>query len=51
MLEHRQLALDQLEEGDGELLIEWSAPRDSAVDDARLVAAGLAALDAAAADG
>ena len=30
MLEHRQISLEQLEEGEGELLIEWSAPSDSA---------------------
>jgi hypothetical protein len=33
MLDRRQVALDALEVGDGDLLIEWSAPRDSDLDD------------------
>ena len=33
MLSRRRLALDGLESGDGELLIEWSAPTTAALDD------------------
>lgn len=33
MLGRRQVALAGLEEGDGDLLIEWSAPRGAALDD------------------
>jgi hypothetical protein len=33
MLSRRQVALENLELGDGDLLIEWSAPRESALDD------------------
>jgi hypothetical protein len=33
MLQRRQLALDELETGAGDLLVEWSAPRDAALDD------------------
>jgi hypothetical protein len=33
MLSRRRLALSELEEGDGSLLLEWSAPRGSRLDD------------------
>ena len=33
MLGRRQVALAGLEEGDGDLMIEWSAPRDAELDD------------------
>jgi len=33
MLSRRLLALEQLEDGDGDLLIEWSAPPDADLDD------------------
>jgi hypothetical protein len=33
MLGRRQVALAELEQGDGDLLIEWSAPRDAEIDD------------------
>jgi hypothetical protein len=33
MLTRRRAALEQLESGDGDLLVEWSAPRGAAVDD------------------
>ena len=33
MLRRRQLALEHLEDGAGDLLIEWSAPEDAKVDD------------------
>jgi hypothetical protein len=33
MLSRRRLALQQLEDGDGSLLLEWSAPRGSRLDD------------------
>ena len=33
MLGRRQVALDQLEDGDGDLLIEWSAPAGADLDD------------------
>src|SRR5262245_26209649 len=33
MLGRRQVALAQLEEGDGDLLIEWSAPAGTELDD------------------
>jgi hypothetical protein len=33
MLQRRQAALDELETGAGDLLIEWSAPRDAELDD------------------
>jgi hypothetical protein len=33
MLGRRQVALAELEQGDGDLLIEWSAPRDARIDD------------------
>jgi hypothetical protein len=33
MLEHRKLALASLERGDGDLIVEWSAPSDAELDD------------------
>jgi hypothetical protein len=33
MLQRRQAALDELETGQGDLLVEWSASRDAALDD------------------
>ena len=48
MLGRRAAALAQLEAGEGDLLIEWSAPREAELDDVGGVAAGVAALDAAA---
>jgi hypothetical protein len=35
MLEHRKLALASLESGDGDLLVEWSAPSSAELDDTR----------------
>ena len=35
MMGARANALAQLDEGDGDLLVEWSAPRDAAIDDVR----------------
>ena len=46
MLERRRVALAGLEEGDGDLLIEWSAPADAELDDVERLAARLPALDA-----
>ena len=47
MLDRRKVALDGLEIGDGDLLIEWSAPAGVGDDDRGGVAPGVAALDAA----
>ena len=35
MLQRRQVALAQLEDGDGDLLVEWSAPKSAELDDVK----------------
>ena len=45
MLDRRRVALAGLEQGDGDLLVEWSTPQDAEARRRGRLAAGVAALD------